>query len=172
MDEGPGRARRLVAQTRQGRSAAPEDRRQGTQANSGNPDQALQEPAVAPGPDPCRGHLPGLHQYLRPVLRPAHQLPVAGQRGKLRHQHEPVAGRYRRSAAKRQRPGQDRAPGAGWPGGQDQAGGTGRQDHRRGPGQQGNGRRGRLAPGRSGQADPRPERLGGAPGDHPGQQRA
>jgi hypothetical protein len=46
----------------------------------------------------------------------------------------------------------------------------GRQDHRRCPGQQRDGRRGRLAPGRSGQADPRPERHRGAPGSDSGQQ--
>ena len=48
------------------------------QADSGNPDQALQESAGASGPDPCGRHLPGVHQHLRHVLRPAHQLSVAG----------------------------------------------------------------------------------------------
>ena len=52
-------------------------------------------------------------------------------------------------------------PGAG-PGREEQAAVAGGQDHRRGPGQRRNGRRHRLAPGRSGQADPRAERLGGA----------
>ncbi len=55
-------------------------------------------------------------------------------------------------------------------GGQDQAGCTGRQDHRRCPRQQGNGRRRGLAPGRSGQADPWSEGHRGTPGSHPGQQ--
>ncbi|MGA4817353.1 hypothetical protein ACPA9J_32210 [Pseudomonas aeruginosa] len=92
-------------------------------------------------------------------------VPVAGQRGKLRHQHEPLAGRHRRGAAERQRLRQGRTPGAGRPGGEEQADRHLRQDHRRSPGQGRNGRRGWLAPGLSGQADPWAERFPGTPGE-------
>ncbi|CAD5376902.1 putative LigA [Pseudomonas sp. OF001] len=164
-------ARRPVAQAREGRGAAPEDRRQGAQGHPGAAHQALPQPAQAPGADPQRGHLPGLHQRLRADLRPAHQLPVAGKRRELRHQHEPVAGRHRCGAAERQRARQDRPPGPRRPGGEEQAAASGRPHHRRRPGRQGDGRRDRLAPRRGGQADPRAQGLAGAPGSDSGQQR-
>ena len=168
-----GRNAGPLAPAREERRPQPAAGRQDLAGNQRHPPQALPAGARPHQRTRQRRRVRDLHELLRADARPALQLPVAQAVGGIQDPDEPVLPGHRRvpAAGRRFRPGDERDPRR--PGGDRRPAEGQRPDHGRGPGQQQrDGRRGRLAAGRRGAADPRPERHQGEAADPGGRRRA